>query len=282
MSRPVREVARWLAVAVVLSFVTLCLVWRLDGGRWERVETPSMGTVAPVGTLLWVRPADFDTLRPGDFITFRPPGSSGETYSHRVLARDPDGRISTQGVLSAPDPWRLTADDVVGKVEMRWWGVGHLVRAAPLLLLGGLLTVGAYVAVARRWKVPVALVLGCAVLSAAIAWYRPLVDAQQLSFAPSAGGGADASYVGTGLLPIRLTAHDGPSVVMHAGEVGQVHVDRVDAGGKLRVTLAPAVPWWWWLALVVPCFVPAVAASRPRPRGGHVAAHDGVVLAPSV
>jgi hypothetical protein len=252
----------WGAVVVVLGFVGFCLVWRLDGGRWERVETPSMGTVAPVGTLLWIKPADFDRLRPGDFISFHPPGST-TVYSHRVLGRDPDGRITTKGVLSSPDPWHLTAADVVGSVEMRWWGVGWLVAAAPALLAGTFLTLGVGAVLRPRWRAPATLLLGSLTLSAAITWYQPLVNAQQLAFAPVAGGGADATYVGTGLLPIRLTAHDGsradgPRVDLRAGEVGTVHVARADQHGKLRVSLAPAVPWWWWLALVGACFVPAL------------------------
>jgi hypothetical protein len=239
-----------------------------------------MGTVAPVGTLLWVKPVDFDSLRPGDFITFRPPGSSGGTYSHRVLARNADGTITTKGVLSAPDPWRLTADDVVGQVRMRWWGAGWLVRAAPLLLLGGLL-VGAVVRVApASWKVPVTVVLASVLLAIAISWLRPFVNAEQLSFTPTPGGGADAAYVGTGLLPIRLTAEGGSSVVMHAGEVGRVHVDHADEGGRLRVSLSPAIPPWWWVVLVGACFVPALVVSRPRRarRAGILVAHHAVVV----
>jgi hypothetical protein len=262
----------------VLGLLALCLVWRLDGGRWERVETPSMGTVAPVGTLLWVRPVDFDTLRPGDFITFRPPGSSHGTYSHRVLARGSDGTITTQGVLSAPDPWRLTADDVVGKVWMRWWGVGWLVRAAPLLL-GGALLVTALVRIVRpRWRAPVAVVLGAVVLSVAISWLRPFVNAEQLSFAPSPGGGADAVYVGTGLLPIRLTAEGGDSVVMRDGEVGRVHVEHADGSGRLRVTLAPAVPWWWWTVVIGACFLPALVVGAGSGRRRSPLARAAVVV----
>jgi hypothetical protein len=252
---------------VVAGFLLLCIGWRIDGGRWERVETPSMGTVAPVGTLLWVAPVAFDSLRPGDFITFRPPGSSSGTYSHRVLARNADGTIATKGALSAPDPWRLGADDVVGKVRMRWWGAGWLVQAAPLLLLGGLLG-GAVVRIAPApWKLPVAVVLASVVLGLAISWLRPFVNAEQLSFAPAPDGGADATYVGTGLLPIRLTAEGGTSVVMYAGEVGRVHVGRADDGGRLRVSLSPAIPSWWWVALVGGCFVPALVVSRPRREG---------------
>lgn len=271
-SRP-RRLVRALAAVAVLGFLALCVGWRLEGGRWERVETPSMGTVAPVGTLLWVHPVAFDSLRPGDFITFRPPGSSGGTYSHRVLARQADGTITTQGVLSAPDPWRLTAEDVVGKVRMRWWGAGWVVRATPLLLGGGILLALVVRLLRPRWRAPAAVVLAAVVLSVAIGWLRPFVDAEQLSFAPAPGGGADASYVGTGLLPIRLTAADGASVVMRAGEVGRVHVAHADGSGRLRVTLAPAVPWWWWAALVGACFAPALVAALGRGGAGLARRH---------
>ena len=259
-----RRVVRVAAVVAVMGFLGCCLAWRLDGGRWERVETPSMGTIAPVGTLLWVKPVAFDSLRPGDFITFRPPGASGGTYSHRVLARGSDGTITTKGVLSAPDPWKLTADDVVGEVRMRWWGAGWLVQAAPLLLAGALLVALAVRVASQRWKAPVAVVLAAVVVSVAITWLRPLVNAEQLSFAPAPTGGADAAYVGTGLLPIRLTADGGASVVIRDGEVGRVHVEHPDGAGRLRVTLSPAVPPWWWAALVAMCFVPAIAGGVPR------------------
>jgi hypothetical protein len=136
---------------------------------------------------------------------------------------------------------------------------------------------GAGAVLRSRWRAPAVLLLGSLTLTAAITWYQPLVSAQQLAFTPAAGGGADATYVGTGLLPIRLTAHDGaradgPSVELRAGEVGTVHVARADEHGKLRVSLVPVVTWWWWLVLVAACFVPALYSAtvglrtrRPAP-----------------
>ena len=270
-----RLVARLFVVAAI-GFFAFCATWRIDGGTWERVETPSMGTVAPVGTLLWVKPVDFDSLRPGDFISFRPPGATGQTYSHQVLTREADGRITTKGVLSSPDPWRLSEADVVGSVRMSWPGIGWLVAAAPILAAGGMFALLVARCARPRWRTPLLLVVVAVALSAVITWYRPLVNAQQLAFAPTPGGGADASYVGTGLLPIRLSAHDGPSVVMRAGQVGTVHVASADNAGKLRISLAPAIPPWWWAALVAACFVPAagstVRSSRRRPVPVHAVA----------
>lgn len=255
------RIASAMAVVVALGFLAFCAAWRVDGGTWERVETPSMGTVAPVGTLLWVKPADFDSLRPGDFISFRPPGSTGPTYSHRVLAIEPNGRLTTKGVLSSPDPWHLTARDVVGSVRMRWWGIGWLAAAAPVLLAGCFVALLVIRLGRPDWGVPTLIVAAAVTASLVIAWYRPLVNAEQLAFTPSPRGGADATHVGTGLLPIRLSAPGGTSVVMHAGQVGSVHVGTADTNHRLRVTLAPDVPPWWWAALVAACLAPATVST---------------------
>lgn len=256
------------AVFVLVAFMAFCGYWRLHGGRWERVETASMGTVAPVGTLLWVSPVAFDALRPGDFISFHPPGQEAITYSHRVYARNADGTITTKGVIPGPDPWRLTAADVVGRVQMKWRGVGWIVAAAPVLLVGaGIVLLGRRI-VRPDWRLPLTIVLAGGVVSVALTAYRPLVNAQQLAFAPDAAGGATATYVGTGLLPVRLSARPGGSVILHDGEVGSVHAAVPDGHHRLWVDLAPVVPLWLWGVLVGACFVPAATSSaqmvRPR------------------
>lgn len=254
-----RRIAAATAVAALLAFAAFCVAWRLDGGRWERVETPSMGQVAPVGSLLWVKPAAPGSLAVGDFISFHPPGApSGVTYSHRIHTMAADGSFTTKGVIPAPDPWKLTADDVVGKVRMTWWGAGWVVTAGPVLIVGFLLLGLSRSLVRRRWRFPLTLVGASVVVSVAIVLYQPFINAQQLSFAPVERGGADATYVGTGLLPIRLSAHHGGSVVLSDGEVGTVHVSRTDHDGRLRVGLRPAIPFWWWVALVIVCFLPAL------------------------
>jgi hypothetical protein len=265
--RAIERIVGGLCLAAVLAFIAFSISWRVDGGRWENVETPSMGEVAPVGSLLWIKPVDVDQLEVGDFITFHPPGESSVTYSHRVYAINPDGTITTKGVIPGPDPWHLTAADVVGSVRMNWWGVGWLVVAAPILIVGGLMVGGARALAKDRWKLPLTLVFGSLVVSVAIVAHKPFVNAEQLAFAPSDGGGADATYVGTGLLPIRVQAHDGGHVDLGAGHVGTVHVAKVDSKDRLRVYLTPAVPFWFWIALVGACFLPALCSALIGSRG---------------
>ncbi len=264
-----RSAAAWLAVVVMLGLIGGAIAWQASGGRWVRVQTPSMGTVAPVGSLLWVRPVEFSDLRSGDLITFHPPGSSA-TYSHRVEVIHDDGTIGTKGVLSPSDPWRLGSDDVIGRVVLHWPGIGWLAQAMPMLLVGSM-----GIALIRRvlpgaWRAPSTLVLASLLVAIALSWYRPLVNADQLAF-DRVSGGARATYVGTGLLPVQVLAEGGDAVVLRTGETGTVSVVDADrsAGeeGRLSVQLGPVIPWWWWVLMVGACFVPAaVDLVRRRPR----------------
>jgi membrane protein implicated in regulation of membrane protease activity len=216
-----------------------------------------MGTAAPVGTLLWVKPVDKADLHVGEFITFRPPGAA-TTYSHRIYKIHSDGQIETKGQITAPDPWRITSHDIVGHVDMRWWGLGWLVKALPILVLGGLVLWFLVTRFAsRRWKLPLA-VLGFALLtSIAIVVYRPFTRAIQLSATPTADGGR-ASYVSTGLLPLRLQAVGGGHTDIRAGEIATIVSRHANTQGKYPVFLHPHIPIWFWVGLVAACLVPAI------------------------
>jgi signal peptidase I len=268
-----RRAGAWVVVALLVGFTVVLVGWRLHGGRWVRVETPSMGTTAPVGSLLWVEPVDFATLRKGDLITFTPPDRGATTYTHLVRAVNDDGTVSTQGRITAPDPWRIDRAHVVGKVVLVWPGVGWLVLAAPILVIGGLLV--ALTASRLRdadLRLPVAVVGGSVVLVVALVVHRPLTRAEQMSFVP-VGNGARATYVSTGLLPVRVRAAGGAQVVLHDGEVGAVTTTGetgvpVADGTRHRyaVRVDPALPLSWWFVLVGACFLPAlVRAVRRRP-----------------
>lgn len=259
----------WSLLAVLVAGVVAAGAWRIGGGRWERVETASMGTVAPVNTLLWVEPVDPRTLRVGDFVTFHPPGQAEVSYSHRIAVVHADGSFETRGEITSRDPWRLTADDLVGRVVMRWYGVGWLVVAAPVLLVGGLLLWLVVVSLRdRSWRLPVAIVGTALVLSVAIVVHRPLIRAQELGFG-EVPGGARATYVSTGLAPVRLQAHRGAHLDLHDGEVGSVLITHRDREGRYGIVMSPRIPFWWWIVLVAACFVPSLAGlARPGPRIG--------------
>ena len=262
---------RLLSIALVAAAIALASaagLWLVGGGRWMVVSTPSMGEAAPVGTLLWVEPVRFDSLRTGQFISFRAPIPGRPNYSHRVYAVHPDGTVSTKGDINGtPDPWLLRREDVTGRVVARWWVAGWVVRAAPVLIAGGaFLWVLARWFTSRRWRVPI-VVLGAATLvTVALFWLRPLVRAEVIAFDPRAGGsGALATLVSTGILPTRVTGSGGRHVDLRSGQVGDVLASLRDAHGYFTVHVQAKLTLWWWLSLAVACFAPAlISALAPR------------------
>lgn len=269
--------------ATMLAAVVFAGYWSLSGGRWFIVRTPSMGMAAPVGTLLWVKPVEYSQLHVGDFITFRPPGSN-TTYSHRIAAINADGTVSTKGDANGSrDPWLLSEANVIGRVQLHWWGAGWLIRAGPMLIIGGLLLwllVRRYAAL--RWRLPLRIVGTAVLLSLSVFLLRPLVGAERIALTPS-DGGVSATYVSTGLLPLRLAAVHGPHLNLVDGQTGSVFSPAGTGHGRILVTLAPNVPLWFWLALVLACFLPALITaaigSWPESAGGHAAARRGLPLA---
>jgi signal peptidase I len=240
-----------LGLAAVSALVLLAIgwagAWRVQGGQWLVVASPSMGTSAPVGTLLWVEPASLDELRAGDLVTFHPPTSPHQTITHRVV-RTTGGNVTTKGDINASnDPWRLDEGDLVGRVEGRWWHVGWLIRAMPLLAVGGIL-LGVLLRwfTAPRWRVPLLLMGVAALLSLSIYVLKPLVRADAVSIRSVPQGG-EATFVSTGLLPIRVEADNGAHVDLLAGEVGTVTATTPTHAGRYEVHVGPHVPVWWWI-----------------------------------
>jgi hypothetical protein len=269
MSPRLRFVVHGAGLLVVLGALAYCLVFRLGGGHWERVETPSMGTTAPVGTLLWVEPAGAADLHVGDVVSFhKPGGTDGTVYSHRITELHEDGTFTTAGDLSGPDTWTVQPTDVVGRVVHIWKGVGWLVQAVPVLLIGGLVTAGLVLLVRRTGKVPVAIVGASLTLAAVLVVYQPLAGAELLGVDQN-DGRATASYVNTGILPIRVTSPDHTSADIGPGESGSVTMHAT--GGTMKVDVHPHVPLWFWIALLALCFAPAAASAavgRERSEAG--------------
>ena len=240
------------ALAVgILGLVVAAGVWRLEGGSWFSVRSPSMGVAAPVGTLVLTRPVVVRDLVVGDVITFHPPTSPDEIYTHRVVTVDASG-VSTQGDINgAPDPWTVHQGDVLGRVTARWWGVGWVVRALPLLILGATLGWLTTRFVRRpSWRSSVR-VLGCALLASyAITTLHPLVGITQIAAVTEAGA-TRVSLVSTGILPIQVhtSTPGGPLLDLRSGQTGVLEVHTGDAG-RLDLTPGLHMPLSWWVAVI--------------------------------
>jgi len=199
--------------------------------RWFVVETPSMGTAAPVGALVLTRPAPADVQR-GEVIAFTPPGGA-HVYTHRVFEVEPDGGIRTKGDINgALDPWTVPHAAVLGRAVAVLPGAGYLVRGVPGLVAGGMLVWAATLLIRRRDQRAAARVIGLhLVATVVVLWLHPFVRVVLIA-TESAADSVRASMVSTGLLPVRLV--DSAGTVLARLSAGHPEVVGLPAAASAR------------------------------------------------
>lgn len=255
---PLRRLAVFAALAICIVTAGGAAAFFADGGRLFVVRTPSMGTTAPVGTLVLTRPVAAPDVRVGDVIAFHPPTNPATTYTHRVVSVD-GGAIRTRGdVNGAPDPWTLTGTDLIGRTVVVAPGVGWLLRAVPYLVGGGLLVwllTKLWISPARRG--PARLVGGSIVFLVATQVLQPFVGVSQLASGADAEGGTTIAAVSTGLLPVELspaagTGHADPLVLGAAGRTGTSVITGGVPGEQFHLDAALHLsPLQWVIALLI-------------------------------
>jgi hypothetical protein len=285
-TRPVPLIARAVLGTALVALCAVAVWWWASGGTWLTVRTPSMGRAAPVGTLLWVKPSDIRDVHVGDVVTFHTPTVGNQagvtsppiklrqqTYTHRVVGRFPDGALQTKGDLNAgTDPWHTDQQHLVGRVSASWRGAGWLVRALPLLILGGIAWwVITGLLASRRSRAPLRVLGAAGLVAGAIYLFNPLFGVNQRFFAPLGPQGARATYVGTGLMPLKLEAEGAPPEVVHLGEEQSIMTDKDDQSGRYQVNVVPTIPWQTWPIVAGACLLPAVwsvivGVDAPPPR----------------
>ncbi|WP_248703814.1 signal peptidase I [Curtobacterium sp. MWU13-2055] len=252
---PPRVVVLFLLVALAVGGIAVAAV---SGLRAFDVRTPSMGTAAPVGSLVLTRPAVVGDLRTGDVITFRPDAGS-EFYTHRIDSRGSAG-IQTRGdVNAAPDAWLIAPTDVVGHVVVVLPGAGWAARGLPWIVAAvalvwfgtGFLAPGDARSASRLLGAALAVAVVGAVL-------RPFVAVQLLATSTTADGGV-ARVVSTGLLPIRASIAEGGSAHLTSGQTAEVGVSP-GAGGVFHVASQLELSVLGWAGLGLVCAVPIVVA----------------------
>ena len=247
---PAGRIGTALIALVVLAGLAVGGAWYATGGRWQVVATPSMGTAAPVGTLVLTRPAA--SVEPGDVVTYRPPVANHPlTVTHRVVAVGPGETFRTRGdVNGAEDPWTVRPADLVGKASFVGPGLGWLVKALPLLVSGALLLWWVTrLWVPRRWGLPLRVLGFSGLIAAATTVLKPFVGVVTLATATDAAG-THITLVSTGLLPIRAAAATGGFLDLVDGQVG-VLTTQVPQGEKGTViTSGVHMPIWLWVVMV--------------------------------
>lgn len=269
---PVKAFVLVLTAGILFAAAAAVGVFYAVGGRWVVVQTPSMGEYAPVGTLVVSTPVGASGIRPGETILFHPPTSAGETYFHRVASVTPTA-IRTRGDINGTiDPWILRPSGVVGHELFRLVGVGMLLQALPILLIGGVvLEILTHAYATREWAPPVR-VLGWSVLvSTATVILQPLVRAVMLA-QTTIGHAVTGILVPTGLLTIDAHAVHGSTAVLRPGEPGSVRAPASTGSGTIHVLLAPHIDVPTTAILIAVCLAPTVlclAFALRRPPGRH-------------
>lgn len=252
-----------LAAAVLVVLLGTWAVWVLGGGHLYFVASPSMGRVAPVGSLVVARaPTDREPLTPGKLIVFEPP-DRGVTYVHRIADRVGIGRgagFHTKGDLNAiADPWVAHRADLLGVPVSIVPALGWIYHWAGWLAFGGAAGLMVAAVLGPRWRswslsLGTTLAIGVPMLAS-----RPLIGGV-LYGASSRGRHVTAQLVSTGVFPTRFTPGGGRSVVAEPGQL--VSVRGVPGRGEaiMGVRTSPAFPWWAWCIVVALCLVPMVVS----------------------
>lgn len=184
---------------LVLAGLAAAVLWHTAlGGRWQVVATPSMGTAAPVGTLVLTVPAD--RVAVGDIVTYHPPvANHPNSVTHRVISVEPDGGFRTRGDINgAVDPWTVRPSNLVGvasyvllastgllpirataatggHVDLRDGEVGLLTTQLPPGAKGAVVTTGVHMPI-WLWVVMTLVWLVPMFYGLVAAWRRPIDD----------------------------------------------------------------------------------------------------------
>lgn len=252
-SRALPVVGRLTDIAIALLLGAVLAGGWLAGWRAEILTTASMGTAAPVGTLVLSRPLGAGSVRVGDLVVFHPPGQPHTTFVHRVVGvrlSGPDRLLETRGDLSgAVDPWTLPARSIIGRAVVRLPAVGWLLRMLPWLVAGTvsvlIFTMGMGVEARRAIRI-----LGLTFVAVVAVWhFRPLVGMELISSGATRHGD-QVTVVSTGVLPTRVHALKvaSDSAVLNSGQAGTVRTTAPAPNGRLLLIAAPHLSgWWWWL-----------------------------------
>lgn len=271
------RIATGTAIGLITLMLAAAAAFWLTGGRWYVIRTPSMGTAAPVGTLVLTRPTSIDSLQVGQIIAFHPPTSPSETYTHRIVAIT-DGRAHTRGDINgATDPWALSDHDIIGRATVIIPRLGWLVLAAPLLLIGNLAVwIITALWLRRERRGPLRTTAAGLLFALACQMLKPFTSVVQLATTSTAHG-SSVTVVSTGLLPIQIRPVPGHGtaapVNLRMGEVGVARFTHGNAGQQNQLSAHLHLSWAYWVVMgllwSMPLLWSMAVGYRPEPVIGH-------------
>lgn len=99
----------------MLLLATVVVVLKLSGYGFFTVQTGSMAEVYPIGSIILVKPTDFESIQLGDVISYYLDDDT--IVTHRVVEIDAESQsFTTQGdENNAPDSMPVSFSNVIGE-----------------------------------------------------------------------------------------------------------------------------------------------------------------------
>ena len=250
----------WVGSAIAAAVVIVAIAFQLGGGRWFIVETPSMGTAAPVGSLILDTRISASALRVGDIVTFHPPTAPSESYTHRIISLTGRGtslQIHTRGDINgATDPWTLGHSDIIGRAGVIVPVIGWGIRAFPIVAVGVVLVLLLTRLIhSRTWRSAYRISGFSFTVALAAFILRPFASMVVLQ-TTVAHHSASATVVSTGILPIRVSATGGTHATLASGEVGHILIPSLVRNGHYSLAAALNLSFTDWIVFIAICCIP--------------------------
>ena len=173
-----------------------------------------------------------------------------------MVAIDAAGVHTKGDANAAEDPWALGQSEIDGRVVASFFGLGWLIKALPMLVVGGALI---WWATARwasyRWR-PALRIVGFSLLVSVVAYVlRPFVN-QILIGATRDADGLHAAVISTGVLPIRVQARTGGFVDLIDGRTGTLTTQLPEGADGVWLDSRVHMGFWWWVLMIAVWITP--------------------------
>ncbi len=299
--RHARRLALWLPATLgALAALALGAWIFIAHGDMLVMQTPSMGTTAPAGSLVLTRPIGDVALRRGMVVAFHVP-STGALYMHRVAQLLPGGAFRTRGDLNTSDDgWELTRSSIVGVpvaiIPDLGWVVSGLPWALAVLAAGAIISLVLprflrpamrSVTVGGAFALPLYLVrpfvrvavasAGRLATAAAASGHSAAARGAHhggVTMASSSRSGANflARLVNGGVLPLRITI-TGTHTVIEPGHAGIIAA-RLARHATSTLQAHAILPTWAWALLVAVVLSPLAVGMLALREGPATAAPE--------
>jgi signal peptidase I len=246
---------------IMFALFLTWLSWRLTGGNLYFVSTPSMGTTAPVGSLVVSVPVNSKTpLKKGDIILYRI-AHSNAVFVHRIYQVLPNGDFRTKGDLEAlADPLVINRSEVVGISVEIIPALGWVYRLSGYLLGVASCTILLSFALNKFWRHVIYVMTPALFIVVPLVLFHPLVSATVLE-TDYFDNQVHIYLVDTAILPVTYHVY---RAKVTSGSPGQEVIITAPAKGPdaighvIPIGVRAKLYWWEYLILITVSLVPVV------------------------